>query len=111
VLSGKRLTLSSLIQDQPGDKFSRLVLSMHNYFRSVETDAMSNKSRVLTRIENLEMMIGVVAEPEFVEDDSRFRILWRIAECMDALIFNGNAILDLHGQRILDRDGRFDVVV
>jgi hypothetical protein len=57
------------------------------------------------------MMIGVVADPEFSENDSRLDILWHIAECMDALIFNGDAILDSQGQRILDHTGNFDVVV
>jgi hypothetical protein len=111
VYTGKQITFSGLVQVQPGDKFSRTVLSMHNYFRTVKTDVASNQGYVLRRIANVQMMIGVVADPEFSEDDSRFNILWHIAECMDALVFNGEAILDLQGQRILDQDGKFDVVV
>jgi hypothetical protein len=111
VRSGKQITFSGLVQLQPGDKFARTVLSMHNYFFEVKTDLESNQKFVLNRIANVEMMIGVVADPEFADDDGRLDILWRIAECMDALIFNGDAILDLQGQQILDQNGKFDVVV
>jgi hypothetical protein len=108
---GKQIAFSGLVQVQPGDKFSRVMLSMHNYFHTVKTDVVSNQRYVLSRIASVQMMIGVVADPEFAEDDSRWDILWRIAERMGALIFNGDAILDLQGQRILDHDGKFDVVV
>ena len=77
----------------------------------VETDMVSNKDYVLSRIADVEMMIGVVADPAFAKEDSRLDIVWKIAECMDAVIFNGDAILDLQGQRILDVKGNFDIVV
>lgn len=109
--SGKQITFSGLVQLQPQDKFSRLVLSMHSFFRMVETDMVPNQDYVLSRIADAEMLIGVVADPEFVMGDSRLDILWKIAECMDSVIFNGDAILNLHGQRILDHHGDFDVVV
>jgi hypothetical protein len=109
--SGREIRFSGLVQVQPGDKFSRTVLSMHNYFRTVTTDVVSNQRYVLSRIANVQMMIGVVADPKFAKEDRRFDILWRIAECMDALVFNGNAILDLQGQRILDHERKVDVVV
>jgi hypothetical protein len=111
VHSGKQITFSGLVQLRPQDKFSKLVLSMYSFFNMVETDVVSNKDYVLSRIADAEMMIGVVADPEFAKEDSRLDILWRIAECMDAVIFNGDAILDLLGQRILDQNGNFDVVI
>jgi hypothetical protein len=72
---------------------------------------VSNQNYVLSRIADVEMMIGVVADPKFAKADSRLDILWKIADCMDAVIFNGDAILDLQGQRILDHKGEFDVIV
>jgi len=111
VHSGKQIVFSALIRLQPRDKFSRLVLSMHDFFRTVKTDILSNQDYVLSRIANVEMMIGVVADPEFTIEDSRLDTLWKIAECVDAVVFNGNAILDAHGKRILDNSGHFDVVV
>ena len=108
---GKCLTLSSLVQEQPGDKFSKLILSMHNFFCTVETAAASNQSNVLAHIANAKMLIGIVAEPDFVEDDDRLDSLWTIAESVNGLIFNGDSMLDLRGQRILSRNGDYDVVV
>jgi hypothetical protein len=109
--SGKQIFFSGLVQLQPQDKFSKLVLSMYSFFNMVETDMVSNKDYVLSRIADVEMMIGVVADPAFAKEDSRLDIVWKIAECMDAVIFNGDAILDLQGQRILDVKGNFDIVV
>jgi hypothetical protein len=109
--SGKQIAFSGLVRRRPQDKFSKIVLSMYNFFNMVETDLVSNRDYALSRIADVEMMIGVVADPEFAMEDSRLDILWKIAECMDAVIFNGDALLDLHGQRILDQNGDFDVVV
>ena len=110
-LSGRHLALSSLVREQAGDKFSKLVLSLHTFFRTIPTDAVSNRSFLLSRIENVKMMIGVVDNPEFTETDDRLETLWHISESMNALIFNGDAALNLQGQRILDHAGKFDVVV
>lgn len=105
------LVLTSLVRRAPGDKFSKLVLSMHNLFRTANTDAVANKTFVLKRIENATMMIGVVATPEFSDVDSRLDCLWRIAEEVDAVVFNGEAILNLRGQRIMSRNGEHDLVM
>lgn len=103
--------LTSLVRRIPGDSFSKLVLSMHNFFRMAETDATSNKNFVLGRIQNAKMMIGVVADPEFSEMDERLDCLWRIAEQLDAVIFNGDAMLNLQGQRIMTEIGDHDILI
>ena len=84
---------------------------MHNFFRTVETAAASNKSHVLARIESVKMMIGVIAEPDLVDGDIRFGCLWAVAKRLDAWVFNGDSILDLHGQRVMSRNGDYDVVI
>lgn len=110
-VSGKLLTFSILIREHPGDKFSRLVLSLHNCFEPVQSDAPSNKEHVLDRILNVKMMIGVVADPEFLQDDIRLAVLWRVVESMDAVLFNGDAVFNLEGLQLLDRSGNFDVII
>ena len=82
---------------------------MHNFFRTIETSAVSNKNFVLSRVENAKMMIGVVAEPEFLESDPRLDCLWKIAEKLDAVIFNGQAMLNLEGENIIMKDGQHDI--
>lgn len=105
------MVLASMVRHMPGDRFSKLALSMHNFFCRVKTSAVSNKNFVLSRVENAKMMIGVVAEPEFSESDTRLDSLWRIAEELDAVIFNGQAMLNLEGERIIAKDGQHDVEV
>lgn len=104
------IRLTSMTRVLPGDRFSKLILSMHNFFRAVETDAVSKKTAVLSRVALAKMLIGVVAEPEFVQDDKRLEYLWTIAEEIDARLFNGHAMLDSHGRRILSKDGEYDVL-
>jgi hypothetical protein len=104
------LKLSCLIQLQPGDAFSKLVLGMYNYFRKLPTrEGDRNKRYVLDRIGNAAMMIGIVAEPHFEIDDMRLDCIWKIAEAVDGVIFNGDAILNLKGERILSNGGNRDV--
>jgi hypothetical protein len=109
VVPAGTIVLTSLVRHAPGDKFSKLVLSMHNFFRTIETSAESNKNFVLSRVENAKMMLGVVADPSFSEGDTRLDYLWRIAEELDAVIFNGQAMLNLEGKRIIAKDGQHDV--
>jgi hypothetical protein len=105
------MILTSMVRHAPGDRFSKLVLSMHNFFRTVEATATANKDLVLSRVKGAEMMIGVVAEPEFRDIDIRLECLWRIVEKLDAIIFNGEAMLNLRGERIMTRSGEHDVDV
>lgn len=105
------MVLTSLVRQVPGDKFSKLVLSMHNFFRTVDTDAERNKRYVMRRVENVEMIIGVVAEPEFSETDARLDCMWKIAEQVDAIVFNGDSMLNLAGERIISRSGEHDVLL
>src|SRR5262245_32858346 len=40
------MVLTSLVRRAPGDRFSKLVLSMHNFLRTIATDAQRNKEFV-----------------------------------------------------------------
>jgi hypothetical protein len=105
------MTLTSLIRHEPGDKFSKLVLSMHNFFQTVDTHEEANKREVLRRVETAQMMIGVVTDPELSETDARLDCLWRLAEAVDGVLFNGDAMLNLQGERILSRSGEHDILM
>jgi hypothetical protein len=105
------MLLTSLVQHEPGDRFSTLVLGMYNFFRTIDTDAQGNKRYVLDRVGNAELMIGVVADPECSETDPRLDCLWAVTEALDAVVFNGDAMLNLEGNRILSRNGEHDVLM
>ena len=109
--AGDGLTLTSMIRTEPGDKFSRLVLSMDNFFRTVRVRAASNHQYAMSRIQHAELMIGVVAKPDFRDDDPRQEALHAIAETLDAVIFDGTSLLTPRGERILSKDGSYDTIV
>src|SRR5262249_1730925 len=107
--SSGKMVLTSLVRHVPGDRFSTVVLSMHNFFRRVNTTGVDNKERLLESIANAQMLIGFVADPVFSENDSRLDCLWTISEKLDALIFNGEAMLNSKGERVMTEDGHYDV--
>jgi len=103
------LTLNREIQHEPGDRFSRMVLGMHNYFRVVKTPMEATQSDVLSRVANMAMAIGVVAEPELVEEAHHHDCIFGIAAALNAIIWTGNAVINADGKMILDADGNSDV--
>lgn len=105
------MVLTSMIRQGSGDKFSKLILSLHNFFRTINTIAHSNKDLVLSRVANARMLIGVVAEPEFRAPDARLECLARIADELDALIFDGQAMLNAKGERIIAKNGQHDIEI
>src|SRR5262245_65947714 len=54
------LTLNRQIRREPGDRFSKMVLGIHNYFRVVKTPMEATQRDVLNRVANMAMAVGVV---------------------------------------------------
>jgi hypothetical protein len=106
---GGVLAFTSLVRKKPGDKFSKLTLSMHSFFRNVETDATGSKEFVLKRIADAEMFIGVVAND--LREEGSLDCIWAVAECLNAIVFSGEAMLNARGERLLDQTGMSDVTV
>src|SRR5262249_43453803 len=100
--AGSQLSLSSLVRREPFDKFSKLILGMHNFFARIETPSARDQEFVLRRIANAEMLIGITAQPSFRSDDGHLKCVAAIAECLDALIFTGTSMLTADGRVILN---------
>lgn len=109
--AGDALTLTSMIRKEAGDKFSRLVLSMDDFFRTVRIRAASNHQFAMSRIQHAELMLSVVAKPDFRADDPREEVVRAVAETLDAVIFDGTSILTPRGERIVSKDGSYDTIV
>lgn len=105
------IAFTSLIREKPGDQFSKIILSMHNFFRQIKTTAKANKQFVLSRVVNAEMLIGVIAEPAFIEKDKHFDCIWTLADRLDAIVFSGEAMLDAQGVRLLSQTGEADFIL
>lgn len=102
---GHQLSLSNLFRKEPGDKFSKLILSTHNHFRNIETTADAQKQLILNHVTDTQAIIGVVGEPTFSESDHHFELIFGIAKDFNGIIFNGNEMLDDAGYIILSNDG------
>jgi hypothetical protein len=103
------LTLNRQIQHEPGDRFSKMVLGMHNYFRQVKAPMEATQRDVLNRVANMAMAIGVVAEPEFVEQARHYDCIFGVAAALNAIIWTGSGVINAEGKMILDGDGNSEV--
>lgn len=108
--SAASLTLNRQICRTRGDSFSRMILGMHTYFDSVKTSAEAIKKDVLDRVLGVASAIGVVAEPEFVEQARHYDCIFGIAEVFKAIIWTGSGVLNAEGKMLLDGEGNSEVV-
>jgi hypothetical protein len=103
------LRLSLRKSFQAGDDFSRMLLGTHNFFSQVETENTQAQNELLNFILSCETAVGIVAEPEFKEEDKRLDIVFAIAELLDGYIFNGSEMLDKNGELVLSAEGESEV--
>lgn len=101
-------SLTNMRRVEPGDKFSKLILGTLNFFYKINTDATHNKERIIKLVESSVWVIGIMVEPEFKEEAGHFECIFKIAELLDGLIFNGIGMIDKNGLMILDKDGEYD---
>jgi hypothetical protein len=106
---GASLTLNRLVFGESGDKFARMQAGMWSFFDRVETPHAAIKADVLEKVEQFALAIGVVAEPGFDEEAGHFDCLFGLTAELDAIIWNGNGVLDAEGSMILDADGESEV--
>jgi hypothetical protein len=74
-------------------------------------DSIANKNLVLNRIAEAEMLIGIIVDPEFREEDKHFACIWSLAERLNAVVFSGEAMLNAQGARLLNQAGETDVLL
>jgi len=106
--AGTTLTFSSLTRDRDGNEFSDLILGAESFFRKVDTDALDRKKAALGWIAATELIVGVTASPEFVEEEGHFDLVLDLAEELAGLIFNGSGMVTSAGDLLLDNTGAHD---
>jgi hypothetical protein len=99
------IRFSPLLRVKPGDQFSKLTLSMHNYFNRIRSADPRRKRHVLDAISKAALYVGVVASPKFLEDDRHSDIIFTLAGSLNGLVFTGDAMLNAHGDIILSAAG------
>ena len=104
-----KLILNRRVFDRPGDEFARMRSGMWSFFNQIQTEHAAIKTSVLARVEEYALAIGVVAEPNFDEDAGHFEGIFGLAAELDAIVWNGNGVLDAEGSMILDGDGDSEI--
>lgn len=88
-----------------GDSFSGLILGTWNFIENIDTKYERQKKDLIKKISECKTVIGLVSEPNYVENDKRADYIYKLAEMFDGVIFNGSEMISKKGQLILDRDG------
>lgn len=102
------LTFNAMPSGRPGGDFSDLILGAESVFRKVDTDAPDRKKTVLDWIAATELIVGVIASPEFLEEEGHFDLVLDLAEELEGLIFNGSGMITSEGDLLLDNAGAHD---
>ncbi len=106
IFNENNIVFNSLTREKPGDKFSKTILGMHNYFNRVETPLKERKRKLLQKIGNAKWLIGVVIDSSSGSDGNIFYdLIFNIATAIDAMIFTGDSIVDCHGKLLLNSIG------
>lgn len=103
------IIFNSWVRGEPGDSFSKLILSTRAYFARIPTEAEHSKRRLLERILATDWMLGVVAKPGFSEEAHHHECIFAVARHLGGMIFNGRDMLDDHGNAILTAEGASEV--
>jgi hypothetical protein len=106
--TNSRLRLSAVVFQTPQDSFSRLILGTASYLSGVVTDDPARKEALIRSVSRCKMLVGVVADPAFSEDEGDFALISSITDELGGMIFNGSGMLDADGRTLLDADGTYD---
>jgi hypothetical protein len=107
--AGASLVLNRRVFRKQADEFSKMRNCMWVYFESVKTKRKKIKADVLRRVEEHALAVGVVAEPEFVEEAGHNDFIFGLAAALGAIIWDGSGVLNAEGQLLLDSEGNCEV--
>lgn len=94
-----KVTLSSLIQGVPQDKFSRTILGTFSFAYRLSRSDSENHKVLLNRIAATAMIIGIVAEPGL--DGFAADCITAVTNALEGFIFNGQDFMDAEGDVLL----------
>ena len=70
----------------------------------IEVFSSKKKPKLLDSILACQWLVGVVADPEFSEEDERLDIIFAVVELLNWLIFNGSEMISSDGKPILSAE-------
>ncbi len=99
------LKLSFMNRTVPQDRFSRMSLGMHDYFRRISGADVVGQRTALHSIASARSAIGVAVEPGFDSDGKLEACVFAVAKEVAGCIFNGSDLIDREGRVVLASDG------
>lgn len=95
--SENSLVFRSLVRVAPGDQFSKLILGLHQFARNLRGINPTRFTELLREIENAEMLIGVVATPDFSANALYEEAVFAVAESLHGIVFTGSSFVSGSG--------------
>ena len=109
--SSSQLTLNPLVFCEPGDKLSVMSLGAAAFARKIETDHPAGRELAVEYSLNMQMAVGVVADPKIDPQAGHEDCLFSLASALDGVLFTGSGFLDQHGELIIDVEGKSEYEV
>lgn len=97
-----------LIRKQGGDKVSKTIIGAYNFFRRIETDAISNKEFIQQHLSESNSSISIKSSTEY--SDFSYKFILQFVSELEGLIFTGSGMLDEMGALVLGDDGAYSVL-
>lgn len=99
-ISSGMLQISRKVFEKRGDDFARIVYTTSVEFHSREDDNPEGAKRVVDHLEETQLLLGIVADPDFESIEKVDELVAKLAAEYDGLIFNGAEMLDFRGNVI-----------
>lgn len=98
--SGGTASLTPLTRVRPGDEFSKMVLSMSNYFSTSQAKVVTQPCReqIQNHIADAELFIGVVISPAAAQDTAIDDAIKAVATAIGGIFFTAHGMLNSAGE-------------
>lgn len=100
-LQSGNLALNYLYFRRRADKFSTARGNAYFHFKRFESSSQEVKEKILGDLLKSELIVGVVAKPDFDIDQRFGDLVFRLAINLNGYVFNGSQLFDATGQKIL----------
>jgi hypothetical protein len=93
----------------PGDKVSKTLLGLVNWLERIATPNPRATPIAVRRVFETKAMIGLTITPEVSEERGHFDFIWALAESLDALVWNGEALFTTEGELLVNAVGESEI--
>jgi hypothetical protein len=90
----------------PGRQFNKTVVGAGNFFKDAPIKDKDVRQGILDHIYGTAVILGCSADPAFSPELGHYKLLFGIAKITSGLIFDGQGMLDAHGELVLDKFGQ-----